>query len=141
MSDGDAKKKIEEDIKELFAVRNIDEAENYFTVLPGKFHAQLISRVIMRAIESKEADARLVAGLLERGRSKSLCLPAALEEGFIPTAEMLDDIVIDAPKAFDLMAIMMKGAKLDEEQQSRIAGKSMDNLNVKLLKLLSYILM
>ena len=39
---------------------------------------------------------------------------------------MLDDIAIDAPKAFNLMAIMMKGAKSDEEQQSRIAGKSMD---------------
>ena len=89
----------------------------------------------MRAIESKEADAQLVADLLERGRSKGMCSPAALEEGFMPTAELLDDIAIDAPKAFDLMAIMMKGANFDEEQQSRIAGKSMDN--DKLLKLLS----
>ena len=53
----------------------------------------------------------------------------------MPTAELHDDIAIDAPKAFDLMAIMMKGAKLDEERQSRIANKSMDN--DKLLKLLS----
>ena len=82
----------------------------------------------MRAIGSKEAD-------VEHGRSKGLCLPAALEEGSMPTTELFDDIAIDAPKAFDLMAIMMKGAKLDEERQSRIANKSMDN--DKLLKLLS----
>ena len=81
----------------------------------------------MRAIESKEADAQLVVDLLECGRSKGLCPPAALEEGFMPTAELLDDIAIDAPKAFPLMAIMMKGAMFDEEQQPWIAGKSMDN--------------
>ena len=93
----------------------------------------------MRAIESKEANAQLVVDLLERGRSKGLCSPMALEEGFMPTVELLDDIAIDVPKAFDLITIMMKGAKVDEEQQSQIAGKSTDN--VKLLKLLSYISM
>ena len=83
-------------------------------------------------LSPRKQDAQLVADLFERGRSKGLCSLAALEEGFTPTAELLDDILIDAPKAFDLMAIMIKGAKFDEEQQSRIAGNSMDN--DKLLK-------
>ena len=47
----------------------------------------------------------------------------------MPTAEILDDIAIDAPKAFDLFAIMMKGAHLheDEERRTRLASKSMDS--------------
>ena len=32
------------------------------------------------------------------------------------TAELLDDIEIDAPKAFNLIAIMIKGTKFDEER-------------------------
>jgi translation initiation factor 4G len=37
--------------------------------------------------------------------------------------------VIDAPKAFNLVAIMMKGTGLatDDERRARIAGKSMDS--------------
>jgi translation initiation factor 4G len=60
---------------------------------------------------------------------KNLCSPESFQEGFIPTAEILDDIAIDAPKAFDLMAIMMFGAGLDkdEERYSRIADKLEDN--------------
>ena len=48
---------------------------------------------------------------------------------FAQTAEILDDIVIDAPKALDLFAIMLKGAHLheDEERRTRLASKSMDS--------------
>ncbi|KAH8110343.1 armadillo-type protein [Phellopilus nigrolimitatus] len=79
------------------------------------------------AIESKKADARLVGDLFERAISRNLCSPASYEEGLIPAAELLDDIAIDAAKAFDLMVIMMKGAKLNEERRMPIASKSMDD--------------
>ena len=61
--------------------------------------------------------------------SKNLCSPQAFEDGFTPTAEILDDIVIDAPKAMDLFALMLKGAHLheDEERRTRLASKSMDS--------------
>ncbi|KZT05331.1 uncharacterized protein LAESUDRAFT_813465 [Laetiporus sulphureus 93-53] len=87
--------------------------------------------------DSKEADAQLVADFFSRALSKNLCSPQAFEDGFAPAAEILDDIAIDAPKAFNLMAIMMKGAGLDkdEERRTRLASKSMDS--DKLLGLLS----
>ncbi len=61
--------------------------------------------------------------------SKNLCSPQSLEDGFTPTAEILDDIVIDAPKALDLYAAMIKGAHLheDEERRTRLASKSIDS--------------
>ncbi|KAI5116077.1 hypothetical protein M0805_003834 [Coniferiporia weirii] len=135
MTKEQATKKIEQDSKEFFAIRNLDEAEEYFTALPAEHRHMLVEKLVMHAIESKQADAQLVADVFERALALNLCSPASFEDGFVPTAEILDDIAIDAPKAFDLMATMMKGAKLDEERRARVASKSMDS--DKLLSLLA----
>ncbi|KAF5355138.1 hypothetical protein D9756_005480 [Leucocoprinus leucothites] len=135
MSDDQAEKKIKEDLKEFFAVRNLDEAENYFTALPAQHHSKLVEKLVSSAVESKESDAKLVADLFGRAVSKGLCSQEAFEQGFAPCAESIDDIAIDAPKAFQLFAVMIKGAELDEERRSRLASKSMDS--DKLLGLLS----
>jgi translation initiation factor 4G len=135
MSEADAKKKIDEDIKEFFGIRNLEEADEYFKRLPVAHHFRLVDKLVTRAIESKEADAQLVGDLFNRAAENKLCAPEAFEEGFLPTAEILDDVAIDAPKAFDLMAIMMKGSGMGPEQCSRLAEKSMDS--DKLLGLLS----
>ena len=127
MTEEQAKKKIENDVKEFFAIRNLDEAEDYFTALPNTLRHLLVDRLVTSAIESKEADAKLVSDFFERAVSKNLCSADALEQGFLPTAEILDDIAIDAPKAFDLMAIMINGSKLDEERRKTIAEKSVDS--------------
>ncbi|OCH90607.1 hypothetical protein OBBRIDRAFT_776738 [Obba rivulosa] len=137
MTEEEANTRIKEDSKEFFSIRDLDEAEVYFTKLPSQHRARLVEKLVTSAIESKEADAQLVANLFDRAVSKDLCSPSSFEEGFTPIAELLDDIAIDAPKAFDLMAIMMKGAHLheDEELRARLASKSMDG--DKLLSLLS----
>jgi translation initiation factor 4G len=137
MSEADANKRIDEDLKEFFAIRNVDEGEDYFEKLPAAHHARLVEKVVSRAIESKEADAQLAADLFARAVEKELCTPDAFERGFLPIAELLDDIAIDAPKAFNLMALMLKGAGLadDEERRGRIAEKSIDA--DKLIALLS----
>lgn len=137
MSDAEAKKKIDEDIKEFFAIRNIDEGEEYFDKLPAAHKHTLVDKLVTRAIESKESDAQLVADLFARALDKDLCEPEAFEQGFMPVAEMLDDIAIDAPKAFNLMAIMLKGSGLadDDLRRGRIAEKLEDQ--DRLLKLLS----
>ena len=137
MSEGEANKKIAEDIKEFFSIRNIDESEEYFSKLPSEHHHRLVDKMVSKAIESKEADGKLVADAFARATEKNLCSISAFEEGFLPIAELLDDIAIDAPKAFQIMATMMKGAGLDkdEERRTKIAQKSMDS--DKLLGLLA----
>ena len=129
MSEAEVDKKIAEDIKELFSIRNVDESEEYWTKLPSEHHNRLVDKMITKAIESREADGKLVADVFARAAEKNLCSISAFEEGFLPVAELLDDIAIDAPKAFQIMAIMMKGAGLDkdEERRTRIAQKSMDS--------------
>ncbi|KAF9031242.1 hypothetical protein BDZ89DRAFT_1101175 [Hymenopellis radicata] len=132
----DAKKKVGEDLKEFFAVRNLEEAEDYFKSLPASHHHLLVDKLVSSAIESKEADAQLVGDFFARASSQSLCAPAAFEQGIAPVAEFLDDIAIDAPKAPNLLAIMIKGADLSEEQRTRIASKSEES-GAKLLELIS----
>ncbi|SJK97983.1 uncharacterized protein ARMOST_01239 [Armillaria ostoyae] len=132
MTDREAKKRIAEDIKEFSAVRNLDEAEVYFTQLPAKHHPLLVDKLISFAVESNEADAQLVAQLFSRASTKNLCTIADFESGFAGVLEFLDDIAIDAPMAFKLMAIMMKGPAFDDEQLTRLALKT-DSVKVLLL--------
>ncbi|KAI0767077.1 hypothetical protein C8Q74DRAFT_1354942 [Fomes fomentarius] len=129
LTETEAKTRIEEDSKEFFSIRDLDEAEIYFTKLPSEFRHLLVDKLVTKAIESKEADAKLVGDFFNRAVSKNLCSPQSLEDGFTPTAEILDDIVIDAPKALDLYATMIKGAHLheDEERRTRLASKSIDS--------------
>jgi len=129
MSTADAEKKIGEDTKEFFGIRSLVEAESYFSTLPAEHHFRLVEALLMASLESKMQDAELVGSLFERAREKGLCSVEALEDGFTPAAEILGDVAIDAPKAFDLMAIMMRGAGFDqdEERRARIAGKCMDS--------------
>jgi len=124
MLESEARKKIGEDSKEFFGVRNLDEAEMYFTNLPVEHHFRLVDKFVSSAVESKESDAQLVGDFFSRAAAKRLCSPAAFDDGFTPTAELLDDTALDAPKAFNFMAIMMKGAGLDEDRRTRIASKS-----------------
>ncbi|KZP10374.1 hypothetical protein FIBSPDRAFT_1051378 [Athelia psychrophila] len=108
MSEADAKKHLDQDSKEFFAVRNLDEAEEYFQKLTPEHRFRLADKLVNTAIESKAADAPLVSDFFAQAHSKDLCSEASFEEGFMPIAELLDDIAIDAPKAFDLMAVMVK---------------------------------
>ncbi|KAF8622721.1 hypothetical protein AX15_006812 [Amanita polypyramis BW_CC] len=127
VTDEAAEAKIVEDVKEFFNVRNLEEAEVYFTALAAQHHHRLVNKLVTSAVESKEPDAQLVADLFVRAKSKGLCFPDAFEEGFSPTAEIIEDIAIDAPKAWTLFAIMVRGADLDEEHQTRLASKSTDS--------------
>jgi translation initiation factor 4G len=125
MTEDEAMRKIVEDTKEFFSVRNLDEAEVYFSNLPSAHHFRLVNKLATSAVESKESDAQLVSDFFARAATKKLCTPAALEDGLSPISEAIDDIAIDAPKAFTLFASMVKGAGFDEERQTRLASSKM----------------
>lgn len=128
MSEAQAIKQIGEDVKELMGVRNVDESEEYFAKLPPEHRHLLVEKLVMHALEAKEDIVELVAKVFSRAVSKNLCSPATFEDGFAPAAEMIDDIAIDAPKAFGFFVKLLQGAGLDkdEERRTRLAGKSVD---------------
>jgi translation initiation factor 4G len=127
-AEAEAKAKIEEDIKEFFGIRILDEAEEYFSRLPTEYRYWLVDALVMKSIEMKEPDVTLVGNLFVRVREKDLCSPEVFEDGFNRLAEALDDLAVDIPKAWAYFAILMRGSGLDqdEERRRRIAEKTMD---------------
>jgi len=138
MSEDEAKRKIDQDIKELFNLRSVDEAESYFTSLPTEHRWRFVDAVITKGIDGKAADIPLISNVLSTARTKELLPADAFEEGFSGLAEIIDDIAIDVPKAFNIMAEWMKAAGLDadDERRKRIADKVPESGD-KLLALLS----
>ena len=120
-------KKISEDLKEFFAVRNLEEAEVYFGGLPSQHHHLLVDKIVSTAVESKEDDAKLVSQFFALAATKELCSAASFEEGLKPVTEIIDDISIDAPNAFQLLVVMVKGASLNQERLTNLASKSLDS--------------
>ena len=64
--------KIAEDLREFLAVRNLDEAEVYFTALPAIHHFRLVDKLASLGVERKEGDAQLVADFFSLVVSKGL---------------------------------------------------------------------
>ena len=127
MTEESVLKKISEDLKEFFAVRNLEEAEVYFSSLPSHHHHLLVNKIVSTAVESKEDDAKLVSQFFVLAASKGLCSAASFEEGLKPVTEIIDDISIDAPNAFQLLVVMVKGASLNQERLTNLASKSLDS--------------
>ena len=131
-----ALKKISEDLKEFSAVQNLEEeAEVYFSSLPPQHHHVLVDRLVSIAAESEEDDAKLVSQFFGIAVSKGFCSAASFEQGLTPVAEIIDDIAIDAPKAYQYLAMMVKATSLNQEQLSNLASKSSNS--DKFLALLS----
>ena len=128
------KKSVEENSNKFLATRNLDQAEAYLRNLAHADRFLLVDKLVNTVIESKVADAQLIGDFFARAVEKGLCSQASFEQGFMPIAKIIDDIAIDTPKTFDLMAVMMKGACLDEATRKRIASRSFDSQ--KLLALL-----
>jgi len=87
-----------------------------------------VDALVTKSIDMKEPDVVLVSNLFLRVREKELCSPTVFEEGFNGSAELLDDLAVDIPKAWTYFAILLKGSGLDqdEERRERIAEKTMD---------------
>ena len=128
-TEANAMKKIDTLVNEFFTVRRLEETDGYFTGLPKKHRFRLVAKLVTSALEGKEEDARLVAEFFARPTSRRECPPHAFEAGFVSVAETLDDIVIDAPKAFEYIAAMLQGAGLDRDKErlTHIARKVMDS--------------
>lgn len=124
MSEASAKTRVEEDCKEFFNVRDLGEAEAYFSRLPAEHRHLLIDKLITTAIDAKESDVTLVADLFARAAERDWCTTDAFEQGFMPTAEFLDDIALDVPKAVAHLAAMLMATGLGDERKRRIAEKS-----------------
>jgi len=123
MSDAEVKKQIDGDTKEFFALRKLDEAEQYFESLPDDQRYKMVDSVFTKALEGKDAEATLVGELFSKVIDAGKLSTEDIEKGVTGTLEFLDDIAVDAPAAYALTAKMLYMANLDEEAVARLADK------------------
>ncbi|KAG1760091.1 armadillo-type protein [Suillus occidentalis] len=128
MSEADVKK-LDDVVKEFFTLHNLKEAEVHFSHCPEEGHFRLVDKLVASALKSKETDVTLVGNFFAQAITNGQCTREVFERGFTSMAEYLDDIAADIPKAFDYMAIMLRGAGFQNEPERlhRIASKLEDS--------------
>lgn len=122
LTNAHVKRKLEEDVKEFFVIRDLAEGERSFQALPEEHRSKLVDKLIGRALESTEDDIKLVADLFASVAGTS-CSPASFEVGFAGTIEFLDDIAIDVPQTYPFMARLLRGSKLPQSSVEELAAK------------------
>jgi translation initiation factor 4G len=122
MTEDEVKTKIAEDAKELWNVRNLNDAESYFVALPSEHRHLLVNELVTKALESKEDDVKLVSDVFSRVAESSACSPSSFEEGFAPSLEFLDDIAIDSPQAYIVTARLLCASRLSHKAVDSLAG-------------------
>jgi len=122
MTTEQAKRKIKEDIKELFSLRQPAEAEGYFS-LPAEFRWLLVEELVTKAVDGKPADVKLVSDVFSVAVSKSLVDEAQFLQGFAKDMEYLEDTSTDSPNAYANVASLLKAANLSQAAIESLADK------------------
>jgi hypothetical protein len=120
MTEQQAKVKIDEDLKEFWNIRKIDDAKQYFEEVPEEHKHLLVAALVSSALDKKEDDVKLVADLFASGPS---CSAESYEKGFFPSLEYIDDMAIDVPKVYPFMARLLRGSGLPRSTIESLASK------------------
>lgn len=121
LTDAQAVKKIDNDIKEFMEVKDIDEGLDALEALPPKRRAEFIAKIVDAAFNKTDKDVDLVGNLFEAAREKGLLDDDMVQEGLKEQVEYLDDLAIDVPAAFKYMAIIVVSSGLPEEKIEAMA--------------------
>ena len=120
MSESQAKAKIEEDVRELFQIRDLTEGIAYFESLPGEYRHLLVDKLVSK-MDAREFDVTFTEKLFARVVGAGACNEETFEQGFAPTMESLEDISVDVPTAYAVMARLLLAAKLSRSAVGRLA--------------------
>lgn len=124
LTDAQVKAKVAEDVKEIFAVRNISEAAECFNALSEQHQSKLVDAIVNYAVDKKEEDVRLASDVL--AKVSSSVSPATFEAGFEGLMEFLDDMAVDVPQAYPRMSRMLKSTGLPRDTVEKLAQKIAD---------------
>ncbi|TFY54681.1 hypothetical protein EVJ58_g8714 [Rhodofomes roseus] len=122
--------------KKFLESRALDKGEAILCKVPSAHRWRLVNKLVSHAVSAGVADARLVSDLFSHAASNGLCSPDDFDAGFSPTMEILDILTLRQPSALSLVAILLKGTRLKDEQLSRIVRKAVSSDSEMLLALL-----
>ncbi|EST09392.1 Initiation factor eIF-4 gamma, MA3 [Kalmanozyma brasiliensis GHG001] len=123
MSDEEAKRKINNDIKEFLEIKDVNEGVEAFNTLPESRRSQFVDAIVGSAIEKKKDDVANVAALFAKLSEDGHLDEDTAFKGFEPHMEFLDDAAIDIPAIYSFVADLLVGAKLSQDKIEELAGK------------------
>ncbi|CAO1637709.1 unnamed protein product [Sympodiomycopsis kandeliae] len=122
LSEEDLKRKVDNDIKEFLAVRDVKEGALAMESLPASQRSEFIAKIVEVVLNKKEDDVRTVGRLFNEVRSSSLMDDSSFETGFKKSGmDMLDDISIDVPSVYKFMAILVVASGLPQDKVEALA--------------------
>ncbi|TFY58489.1 hypothetical protein EVJ58_g6388 [Rhodofomes roseus] len=136
MSEEQVKVQLTASMQKFFEVRSLAEGETSLRRLPSAHRWRFINKLVSYAVFSGAADSRLVSDLFSRAASEGLCSPGEFDEGFSSTMVTLDVLALWLPNALSMVAILLKGTRLNEEQLRRLVHKAAKGHSEILLALL-----
>lgn len=95
VTDEVAKRLVKTRLDEFFNVKSIEEGVESFEGLPVVRHYMLIRNLIEKAMEMKNAEVELTAGLFGKLVEKEKVSKAVFRKAFEPVVEMLDDTAVE----------------------------------------------
>lgn len=110
--------RVQRDTKEFMGVRSVKEGLEIFKEYHVSQHHEIIRAFTALAIEGRAADVELVRSLFEM---LDFVESEVFEKGFRPVFESLDDIAVDAPKAYDIAAAFCRAGRLSDSQVQALA--------------------
>lgn len=128
MSESQAMARVEEDVKELFQIHDLTEGIAYFETLPGEYRYLLVDKLISK-VDTKEFDVAFMEKLFARVVDAGACDEEMFERGFASTMALLDDISVDVPTAYAIVARLLVAAKLSRGAIGRLADSITDGGN------------
>ncbi|KAG8698363.1 hypothetical protein FRC09_007268 [Ceratobasidium sp. 395] len=120
MSEPDAQKKVNEDVKYLH-VEDIEEAIMALGVLPTEHRHIFIAKMVGAALDGGNKAVVLTEMLFTAIHKHYACSATAFEHGLLPTVEMIDDTSIDVPQAYEWLARLMHAAGITRPQAEGLA--------------------
>lgn len=122
MTAQEADARIREDIKEFWNIRNLDNAQHYFSTLPPEHRHLLVAELASSALDKKEVDVSLVAEVFSMVAGE-LCPEEAFEAGLLTVVEIVDDLSVDVPRAYAFVARLLHGSQLPKTTVVELSTK------------------
>ena len=116
MDEETIKRSIKNSVAEYFAVKNLQEGIETFKALPVDARHRLAEAIGTAALDKKEPDVKLVALLFSAVHEQEIMSTESFIEAMKPLVETIDDLSTDVPKAYTYIGMLLRGAKLSEEQ-------------------------
>ncbi|KAH7885638.1 armadillo-type protein [Phlebopus sp. FC_14] len=122
---------------EFLTSGDLKRAEKYFENVKKNYHDRFIASLVVPTLKGKESNVRQLAAFFAQARSKEQCSAEDFEAGFVSVASSFDDILLDAPKAYEYLGALLKTAGFWTRPDSleRIASKMPDGMRLIRLSL------